>query len=159
ATPVFSLVGLSSAYLAFNQAYNLVAGSQAQVQISIDGGATYTTLQTYTGSGSGQGTIVGTTSNFNIDGKTFINLNAYLGMTNLRLQFLYTPKAGSNWAIDNVVVTNIVTNPSGVGVYNNVTYTWSPAANLSATTGQSVTFTPPDPNGGTYTFNVTTTTS
>ena len=102
-SPVFSLVGLSSAYLAFNQAYNLTTGALAQIQISMDGGGSYTTLQTYTGLVSAPGSIFGNPSNFGADPKVFINLNAYLGMTNLMLKFLYTPQAGSNWALDNIV--------------------------------------------------------
>ncbi len=158
-TPVFSLVGLSSAYLAFNQAYNLTALAQAQIQISIDGGGSYTTLQTYNGSGSAPGSIFGNPANFSADPKVFINLNAYLGMTNLVVKFLYTPQAGSNWAVDNIVVTNTTTNPSGTGVYNSVTYTWSPAANLSSTTGQSVTFNSVTSGAGSFPYSVTTTTS
>ena len=159
-TPVFSLVGLSSAYLAFNQAYNLATGALAQIQISLDGGLTYpTTLVTYTGLVAAPGTFFGNTTNFGVDPKVFINLNAYLGMTNLMVKFLYSPQAGSNWAIDNIVVTNTPTNPSGIGVYNSVTYTWAPAANLSSTSGQSVTFNSVTSGAGSFPYTVTTTTS
>lgn len=154
-TPVFSLAGLSTAYLAFNQAYNLAAGAQAQIRISMDGGTTYTTLQTYTGAGAAPGTIYGPLNGLHTT--DYVDLTPYLGMTNLKIQFLYTGVAGSNWALDNIVITNSTSNPTGVGVYNAVTYTWSPAANLSSITGQSVTLTPAA--SGSFTYNVTTTTS
>lgn len=164
-TPVFTLVGLSSAYLAFNHAYNLVAGASAQVRISIDGGISYSTLQTFTGSGAAPGFTGGTNAaNFGADPKVFINLDTYLGMTNLKLEFLYTGVALSNWAVDNIVVTNSIANPNGVNVFNNVNYSWTailPASTtfLSATNVQTPTFNSTTSGAGTFTYNVTTTTS
>src|SRR5205814_2914244 len=149
-TPTFSTIGLSSAVLVFNEAYDLRAGTTAKVEISTDGGTTYTTLKTYTGPA-----FLGPTN-----GMTFleiIDLNAYLGRSNLKIRFNYFGSANSVWAIDNVVVTNSIANPTGVNVYNTLTYAWSPSTDLSATSGQSVTFTPTAANGiGVKTINLAT---
>jgi hypothetical protein len=155
-TPVFSLVGLPAAYLALNQAYNLSAGASASIQISINGGATFTTLQTYTGSGTPPGVIYGPTNGFHAT--DYFNLNAYLGLTNLVIRFAYTGVAGSDWALDNIFVTNTTTgNPFGIGVYNTINYVWSPATELSATNTQSVILTPT--TSGIKTYFVTASTS
>ena len=144
-TPVFSTVGLSTAILILNQAYNLNAGTVAKIEISMDGGSTYTTLQTYTGPAN-----FGPTNG--LSPTVSINLNAYLGMTNLMIRFLYAGSAGSNWAIDNVYINN----STGVGNYNPLNYSWTPSTNLSSNTGQAVTFTPV--SAGSFTYQVTTTT-
>ncbi|MCW3089311.1 MAG: type sorting protein, partial [Ferruginibacter sp.] len=132
-TPAFSTVGLSAAILTLNQAYNLNAGATAKIEISLDGGSTYTTLQNYTGN-------LGPTNG--LSATMGINLNAYLGMTNLMIRFNYLGNVGSDWALDNVTITNSISNPSGVNVYQPLTYVWSPSTALSTTTGSSVTFTP-----------------
>lgn len=138
ATPSFNTVGMSSAWLVFNQAYNLVPGTGATVEISVDGGATYVVLESYTGNSTPSVSFSAT--------KTVINLNSYLGRTNLKIRFNYAGKALSNWAIDNVHVTNdYINNPSGTNIYNPLTYTWSSSATpsgLSSTSGNTTTFTP-----------------
>ncbi len=147
-TPTFSTFGLSTAVLVFNEAYDLRAGTTAKVEISTDGGFTYTTLKTYTGAA-----FQGPTN-----GMTFleaIDLNAYLGRSNLKLRFNYFGSANSVWAIDNVVVTNSVTNPTGVGALNPLTYSWSPATDLNVTNTQSVILTPTTSGSKTYTVTTT----
>lgn len=163
-TPTFSLIGLSSAYLALRQAYNLAAGAMAQIQISTNGGTTYTDLQTNVGSGSAPGVIYGPTNG--LHPTEYINLSAYLGLSNLKIRFFYTGSTGSNWAIDNVFITNVNngTNPTGTNVYNNVSYTWTavapaPIGALSPTNSQNVTFNSSTSGSGSFTYNVTTTTS
>ena len=115
-TPLFSTIGLSTAWLVFNQAYNL-NGAIAKVEISTAGGAagSYTTLLTYVGA---QGPTNGMTT------LSSFNLNAYLGRSNLMIRFYYSNNVSGSgtWALDNVVVTNSVSNPSGVGALNPLTY-------------------------------------
>jgi hypothetical protein len=43
-TPIFSLVGLNTAAVEFDQAYNLHAGDICKLELSLDGGATYTVV-------------------------------------------------------------------------------------------------------------------
>lgn len=139
-TPVFSTIGLTSASLQFYQAFNFSAGTSGKIEISLDGGATYTTvLQQYTGP-STFGTPNGAFSLVSIP------LSNYIGQSNLRIRFSYNGTAGSNWAIDNVGIPN---------AYQPITYTWTPSTYLSGNTGQTVTATPPIP--GTFTYTVQTT--
>ncbi|MFV8326133.1 PKD-like domain-containing protein [Flavobacterium sp. ZS1P14] len=96
-TPVFNTLGLTSASLHFDHAYNLLAGASAKVEISIDGGATYNTiLAQYNGPGTQLPYTI--TTNMNID------LSAFLGQTNLKIRFNYQGTVGSSWAIDNIQI-------------------------------------------------------
>jgi hypothetical protein len=129
-TPVFSLMGMTSAYLSLLQAIRLIqSGTSAKIEISVDGGA-YITLQEYIGPVN-----VGIT-----DGLTLFNINLalYLGQTNLRIRFNYTGSTGSAWAIDEVKITET---PGGLPP-SPVTYQWSPPDGLSATSGSTVIATP-----------------
>ncbi|MDB5275803.1 MAG: Protein of unknown function precursor [Ferruginibacter sp.] len=151
-TPVFSTVGMSSAVLVFNQAYNLNSGAVASIQISTNGGTSWTTLQTYTGTAGGN--VFGPTNG--LSPAIGIDLNAYLGLSNLMISFNYLGSAGSNWALDNVVVTNSLANPSGTNVYNPLHYTWSPTTYISLPsndTTRTVTVTPTAAGSITYTVS------
>ncbi|PTM07578.1 MAG: hypothetical protein DA407_10300 [Bacteroidetes bacterium] len=124
-TPIFSTVGLPEAILHFDQAYYLETGAWITVELSYDGGATYTeTLNpgtatntvppntgpltfNYTGpSNSGfmdQGFNGGGCNNS--DG-TFVNhateITLPLGEAGLRIKFTYSGTANSVWALDNI---------------------------------------------------------
>lgn len=100
-TPVFDLFGLSSASLTFDHAYKLSAGAWGKVELSFDGGSSYpVTLATYSGNQSPY-------NQFNTG--ISLNLNPYLGYTNLRIRFNFhgliaktTGIDGDAWVIDNV---------------------------------------------------------
>ena len=100
-TPVFDLVGLTSAFLTFDHAHKLSVGAWGKVELSFDGGTSYpVTLATYTGNQSPY-------NQFNTG--ISLNLNPYLGYTNLRIKFNFhglVAKAagidGDAWVIDNV---------------------------------------------------------
>jgi len=144
-TPVFSTVGMSSAVLAFNEGYNFSAGTVATIEISTTGlGGPWTILKNYT-------VPVGATTTNPLGFAAGIDLNTYLGLSNLVIRFNYVGTALSNWALDNVVVTNTISNPSGTNVYNPLYYTWSPTTDLSSpntnTTTTTVTYTPTIGNG------------
>ncbi|MFL5745281.1 MAG: hypothetical protein ACJ751_11475, partial [Niastella sp.] len=142
-TPPFSLVGLTSPVFNYYTALNFNAGTTAWVEISTDGGNTYTVLKTYTGP-----TNVGNPNN----GWTqeSINLSAYIGQSNVKVRFRYSGTAGSNWAVDNVGIN---------GTYQPVTYQWSPTTYLTPSNGvgQNVTTTPTV--AGTYNYCVVATTA
>ena len=144
-TPVFSTVGMSSAVLAFNEGYNFSTGTVATIEISTTGlGGPWTILKNYT-------VPVGATTTNPLGFAAGIDLNTYLGLSNLVIRFNYVGTALSNWALDNVVVTNTISNPSGTNVYNPLYYTWSPTTDLSSpntnTTTTTVTYTPTIGNG------------
>jgi len=96
-TPVFNLIGLSTAKLEFNHAYNLLAGSSATVEISLNGGTNYSqVLATFTGPS--------TLTPYNNFPKMQIDLSPYLGQSNLRIRFNYRSTNASSWAIDNIAI-------------------------------------------------------
>ncbi|MBJ7879313.1 LamG-like jellyroll fold domain-containing protein [Gelidibacter salicanalis] len=125
-TPIFNLLGLNTAKLRFNHAYNLLAGATAKVEISMNGGINYTTvLATFTGPS--------TLSPYNAFPNMEIDLSPYIGQTNLRLRFNYSSSNASSWAIDNIRIPdrpineNIVwTNEAGVEVSNQASYVQTP---------------------------------
>uniref|UniRef100_UPI000688E65A Ig-like domain-containing protein n=1 Tax=Segetibacter koreensis TaxID=398037 RepID=UPI000688E65A len=124
-TPIFSLVGMPSAALEYIQGYNLEANAVAKVEISTDGGTSYTTLAQYQGPST-----LGPANNFNK--KTSIDLKAYLGKTNLKVRFYYlgtySSTSGSNWAVDDIFI---------VGPHQALNYSWG-----SAGSGSSITVIP-----------------
>jgi hypothetical protein len=136
-TPLFSTIGRTSLTLDWYQGYNFNGTASGQVQISIDGGSTWTTLATYNSSSP------------NIAQNPFnshqtIDLNAYLGQANVKIKFLYTGTSGSAWALDDVNV---------LGPYQPLTYTW-PSEFTVIAPGNSATYTPTA--AGTFTYNLTT---
>lgn len=124
-TPTFSLDGLASASLNYDQFYDqgVSTSDSANVSISIDGGATWNTLyravQNWTSS---------TTYNMASYGRT-LSLNTFIGQPNVKIRFGYFKFGASTayfYAIDNVTI-------SGTPISSS--YSWSPATGLSSTTG------------------------
>lgn len=112
-SPVFDLSTFTDASLSFWHYYRSWITGSARVQISINGGSSYTDLISYTD------TSAGSAANF---ANQVLSLNAFTGpgFNNLRLRFIYNADWGYRWSIDNVVVSG--TNASNI--------TWSPTANL-----------------------------
>ena len=137
-SPIFNLVGLTSASMDWWEAFILEAGASIKIEISTDGGATYnTTLQTITGP-----TTKGSPTDFTL---TSLNLNDYLGLSNLRIKFTYTGTQCSSWGLEQATITK------GVAPAN---YTWNltqptpaegtpPGHYLNVFVNQSVQVTPP----------------
>lgn len=86
--------------------------STATVEISEDGGLTWTVLKTYTGSDVGSPTSFASET---------INLNAYAGKPYLILRFHYEGRWDDVWAIDDIKIT---------GSPKPTTITWSPTSGL-----------------------------
>ncbi|WP_255512758.1 PKD-like domain-containing protein [Flavobacterium sp. GT3R68] len=176
-TPTFSTVGLTTATLEFNHAYNLVGTSWVRVELSLDGGASYNiVLAEYF--------ATDTRTPYNNFPLESINLSAYIGQTSLKVRFNYHGSAGSSWAIDNIRIpdvpvglntqwvdtTNgqIISNTSTATVSPIVTTTYTVSTTIGSCTGgsQNVTVTVnPRPtasigpnqtvcNGGTATFSI-----
>ncbi|MCM4154808.1 T9SS type A sorting domain-containing protein [Gramella sp. AN32] len=106
-TAVFSLTGIDEAILTFDQAFNLTAGAKIQVEISTNGGSSYSTepiLYSITGPASS-----GNYDHFG-DGTPGVNqmtidLGNYMGRSNLRIRFNYTgARDGDVWTLDNIKV-------------------------------------------------------
>lgn len=119
-SPVFSTVGMTSANLTFEHVYQRWASGDVTVavEISTDGGTTWSTLQAYT---SSQGTV---TNQAQATTAATISLASYLNQSNLRLRYNYVAVWGYYWIVDNIVV-------SGNTTY---TYDWtsSPASFTSS---------------------------
>ncbi len=103
-SPSLDLTGASAATVTFDHAFSDVSTESAEIQISTDGGTSYTTLQTITNtstdSGGGSYTTPWVTG-------VSVDLSAYVGITNAVLRWRYND--GGGWlygmALDNVVVT------------------------------------------------------
>ena len=121
-SPVFSTVGMTSADLTFENLYQRWNSGDITValEISTDGGATWTVLRNYLALGN-QGVV---TANAQVPANESINLSAYLNQPNMRIRYNYVSTWGYYWIIDNIAV-------SGAATY---TYDWtsSPAGFTSA---------------------------
>ena len=126
-TPVFNTLGLTTASLSFNHAFNLLAGASVKVELSLDGGATYNiVLADYYG--------VSTRSPYNAFPNSNIDLNSYIGQSNLKVRFNYQGTVGSSWAVDDILIpqqpenltTQWVDSTSGLVISNTATVTVTP---------------------------------
>jgi len=111
-TPIFSLVGLKTAEVAFDQAFNLHAGDYAKLELSLDGGATYTiTLQELIGTNPSlkwdwQNHPPSTSNSFMFanDNSSF-DISDYIGNENVRVKWTFFGTTDeSAWAIDNITI-------------------------------------------------------
>lgn len=109
-SPAFSLVGLTSAKLNFYHFYRDNNNDNAKIEISLDNGANWTTLETYN---SNQGAV----NKFTLE---TIDLNTYLGNASVKIKFKYNATWDYYWAIDNFSITGSSTKK----------ITWSPTTNL-----------------------------
>ncbi len=113
-SPIINTSGYSFLSLTFHHYLSSVSGTAAKVDITTNGGTTWTTLQTFT-SNQGTSTAFSTVT---------LNLNAYINQ-NIQIRFFYTaspPFLSSSgwWAIDNVSISS---SP-------NVSFIWSPLSSL-----------------------------
>ena len=99
-SPPISLVNALSATLTFDQYLfsSTTYDSAAIVEITTNGGTTWTTLVNYLGTTQGSSTASSTAS---------FNLSAYLGQT-VQVRFHYNSRWGFYWAIDNFKIAGLV---------------------------------------------------
>ncbi len=110
-SPSFSLAGYTSASLSFQHYFRHIAGDSARVEISTDGGGSWTMLTNYSAT-------TGTAGSFAL---ASFDLAPYLGNSNCIIRFIYRGTWDWYWAVDNVAVT-------GSGAFTNIT--WSPTTAL-----------------------------
>ena len=139
-SPVFNTTNFTSANLVFEQLYYNFSGDVTKVQISTNGGTSWTDLATYS---TNQGTI---TAGGQVTTTTTISMASYLNQTNLKVRFFYRSSYGYYWVVDNVKVT-------GTTVVAPSSWTWSPSAGLNTASGTSVTAAPTQTT--TYTLTAT----
>ncbi|MFM7710159.1 MAG: beta strand repeat-containing protein [Ferruginibacter sp.] len=147
-SPVFSLANYTIANITFEHALRSAVSTDnvAQIDISTDGGTNWALLKDYLGQNAG--TI---TNNSQNTANESINLNTFLGQSNLRVRYRYESTQGFYWIIDNVKVSGTRETP--------VSYSWSPALGLNATSGASVISTTFTATTYTVTANAATCTS
>lgn len=123
-SPVFTLAGYSAATLTFQMAYDYWSGDMnVNVEISTDGGSTWTTMRNYAGAD------VGTNISF---ATQTISLTPYLGSSNCKIRFYYYCHWGYYWAIDNVLI---------MGTSSEATPSWSPVTHLYNDAGFTTPYT------------------
>ncbi|WP_157503307.1 HYR domain-containing protein [Mangrovimonas xylaniphaga] len=139
-TPIFNTFGLEDAIFEFIQAYNIYAGDQILVELSLDGGANYTeVLQNISGPASS-----GNYNPFNVNEVAF-DLEEYNGLPNLRIKFTYTGTSTNGlWAIDGLTFPS----PPIEDVL-----IWSAVPGTVISYENSITVIPPTP--GVHTYAVT----
>jgi len=151
-TPVFNTFGLNALTLSFNHAFNLLAGATATVELSLDGGATYTVVLA-------QWSGPSTRTPYTAFPLTTIDMSTYLGQSNLKIRFVYHGTVGSSWAIDNIILpeapSNLTTQwvdaASGVVLSNAATLTVTPTVTTTyAVTSYLNGCTSYGPEGTTY---------
>jgi hypothetical protein len=139
-TPVFSLIGQTTATFDFIQSYNFVNGATGTIEISIDGGNSYSTiLNSYSGQ-------FGVSGSRGIMQSTSIPLVNYIGMSNLRIRFKFNGTTNSAWALDGL-------NTPGASLP--ISYVWGAPATLNRTDTTTVVATPVNTGVTTYTINTT----
>ncbi len=127
-SPSFSLAGYSDAALYFDQSYKNNKDTCAEVDISTDGGVTWSTIVNY--SLSYPTDLIGHIPPFV---QETLSLRPYAGMPNLKVRFYYNSPHGFYWAIDNI---SVVGYPTGIDAA-----TWSPIVNLFTNTGLTSAYT------------------
>jgi hypothetical protein len=142
-TPVFNLIGVVSPSLTLYQGMHLLGTSKALIELSTNGGTTYTTLAQYNG--------VNHINSDPLSGVYSFDLSQYIGQTNLKVRFKFIGTSGSGWAIDEVNVTQ------GQMITSQIIYQWTPTTYLTPATGLGTPVTATITQPGTYTYIVTTT--
>jgi hypothetical protein len=127
-SPVFNTTNFTSANLVIEHAYKYSAPNEAKIEVSTNGGTSWTTLKTYTASEGSTG------NNAQVAKKDTISMAGYLNQTNLRIRFNYLSNYGFWWLIDNAIVIGTQEVPT--------TYAWTPSATLNTSTGTTVIATP-----------------
>ena len=119
-TPILDFTNAETASLDFDQAFYFANGDYANIEISTNGGASYSPLWYIHPPGSGilrwltAGTaesVAGSDAthyNFSTD-NTSIDLSAYLGQNNIRIRWSFTGTTNNSaWALDNIFVNKTV---------------------------------------------------
>ena len=122
-SPSFSLSGYTNATLYFEQSYKKYTNdSNAEVDVSTDGGTSWTTLINYTLT-----YVTDLTAGIHPFTAQSVSLTAYAGLPNVKVRFYYNSKLGRYWALDNIVVVGY---PTGIDAA-----TWAPATDLFTSPG------------------------
>jgi hypothetical protein len=109
-SPAFSLVGFTSATLSFWQYLRYIGGDSFNVDVSTNGGGSWTNVKQYTAT---QGAAL----NFS---NATIDLSAFLASPSVMIRFNFISNWGYGWAVDNIAITGTIA----------TALTWSPDTGL-----------------------------
>jgi len=127
-SPSFSTVGFTSANLTFEQSFeNWSSDTTVAVEISTNGGSTWSTLSSNLG--SAKGTV---TNNAQTTVNTSISLASYLNQSNLKIRYNYVSTWGYYWIVDNVIISGVGQVPTPV--------TWSSSTDLYSNSGATTAY-------------------
>lgn len=130
-SPSINLSGYTSATLSFFHFLRYIPGNKARVEVSTDGGSSWTIIGNYL---SNQGSPSSFTN-------ASISMNAYVGLANVKIRFLYDATWDFGWAIDNVNITGNLA----------VEVTWNPPTALFFDAAASIPYIAGTPTGTIYT--------
>jgi hypothetical protein len=105
-SPVFSTNGYSTLQVTFQHFLRYISGDVATVEVTTDGGATWTAAASY-GATQGSATAAATAT---------VNLTAFVNRPAVQVRWRYTTSYAWYWALDNVNFSGAVATP---------TYAWS----------------------------------
>ncbi len=170
-SPSFNTMGMTSASLTFENLYQKwnTGDSLVRLEISTNGGTSWTTLKDYLPLGS-QGVV---TSGAQVPANENISLASYLNESNLKIRFNYVTTYGYYWVIDNVIVsglqsaaptyswasapagfTSSVQNPTGVAPTTSTSYTVTVTNSYGCSASGSVAVTVNQPSSSSVSATV-----
>jgi hypothetical protein len=129
-TPVLNFTGFTSASINFWHFLRYSGGNRARVEASIDGGASWTTMASFTSSR-------GSASNF---ANSTVNLNTLIGNPAVRIRFYFDATWGFGWAIDNVTISGNLA----------IEVAWTPATDLFFDLAATTPYIPGTPAASVY---------
>ena len=109
-SPAFSLIGYTSATLNFYHYLRYIGGDSFAVEVSTNGGGSWTLAQQYSAT-------QGTPLNF---ATATVDLSAYLANPSVMIRFNFVSNWGYGWAIDNIAITGTIA----------TALTWAPTTGL-----------------------------
>ena len=133
-SPAFSTVGYNSLSLDFWHYYRDTgnSGDFAYVEISVDGGTSWTTVTTYN-------STLGNSNPFNQN--PTISLGGYIGYPNVKIRFRYAATNDFYWAIDNVTVSGTSAAVPTISWSSNPVGLSATTANTTAVVARTTTYT------------------
>ncbi|RYY17908.1 MAG: hypothetical protein EOO36_09065, partial [Cytophagaceae bacterium] len=100
-SPVFSTTGYSALQLTFQHYLRYISSDVATVEVTTNGGATWTAAATYSAT---QGTVAAPAT-------ATVNLDAYVNQATVQVRWRYTTSYAWYWALDNVSFSGTVATP------------------------------------------------
>ncbi len=122
-TPAFSTFGLSSVSLEFDEAFIMGPNTSMKIELSLDGGNSYTVVLRDKPYGLDTDGVYRTNNYANFSGSNIsIDLSDYVGQPNLKIRFTFDGRNDTQrsiWAVDNIAIPNPPLNVASAWTYTN----------------------------------------